>query len=97
MVDMSARYSYYAKVEVLPGRLLSGNRPDAPQQFVGGVGDTGLTLELCSSFLSHALPEVLACLPDWEDVRSGRYPPADAADQATASRASPPAGEGVRQ
>lgn len=74
MVDMSARYSYYAKIEVLPGRLLPGSGADGPGQFAGGVADARVTLDLCASFLSHALPEVLACLPDWEDVRAGRYP-----------------------
>ena len=97
MVDMSARYSYYAKVEVLPGRLLSGARPDAPAQFAGGVADAGLTLELCSSFLSHALPEVLACLPDWDEVRAGRYPAAGAAGPATTDRAPLPGREGARR
>ncbi len=72
--DPSDKYSYYAKIEV---------------QF-HGVADKGLAAERASAFLSVALPEILACLPDWVEVTEGRYPaPAGSVPPAPASVPAP--------
>ena len=53
------KYGYYCKVEVL----------------LPGVGKKPVAVKRVSQFLSAALPEVMACLPDWYDVKHGKYPP----------------------
>lgn len=44
------RYAYYSKVEVMPI----------------GVEDMDEVVRLTEEFLSHVLPEIFLCLPDWE-------------------------------
>jgi len=56
--DPRDRYSYYCKVEVLFPGL--GGQEEATQK--------------AQEFLSAAMPEILACLPDWQDVIEGRWP-----------------------
>jgi len=56
--DPRDRYSYYCKVEV----------------GLYGVEDPGVASRRAASFLSAMLPEIMACLPDWEEVQSGRWP-----------------------
>jgi len=56
--DPRDRYSYYCKVEVR----------------VPGVAKTTEATEIASGFLSQMLPEVLACVPDWEEVTAGLWP-----------------------
>ncbi|MEX0776314.1 MAG: exosortase/archaeosortase family protein [Phycisphaeraceae bacterium] len=57
------RYSYYCKIEVM----------------VPGIGDRQEATVVVSDFLSAMMPEILACLPDWQDVLEGRWPPQAAA------------------
>ncbi|MEX0654991.1 MAG: exosortase/archaeosortase family protein [Phycisphaeraceae bacterium] len=52
------RYSYYAKIELQ----------------VRQVGDRELAAERAADFLEHALPELMACIPDWVEVTEGRWP-----------------------
>jgi hypothetical protein len=56
--NISDEYSFYCKIEVQP--LGVEEATDAQQR----------TRDL----LSALLPEVMTCLPDWVDVRAGRYP-----------------------
>ncbi len=56
--DLRDRYSYYCKVEV----------------GLFGVSDPQAASKRASEFLSDVLPEIMACLPDWEDVKAGRWP-----------------------
>ncbi len=63
VLDVRDEYAYWCKIEVLP--MGARNREDA--------------LKAVSDFLSYALPEVMACLPDWHDVKAGTYPPAPTA------------------
>lgn len=56
--DPRDRYSYYCKIEA---------------NFVD-IADPQLAAERASAFFSAALPEIMACLPDWVDVKQGRYP-----------------------
>lgn len=56
--NMKDRYSYYCKVEVM----------------FPGVTDPEAVKEHAAELLSDLLPEVMACLPDWTEVQSGRYP-----------------------
>ena len=53
VLDIRERYAYWCKVEVL----------------VHGLSDRGEVMAAVREFLSAALPEVLACLPDWEQVK----------------------------
>lgn len=59
--DIRDQYSYYCKIEV----QVVGETD--PQKFA--VGATAL--------LDEFLPEILACLPDWDEVKTGRWPIAD--------------------
>lgn len=59
--DPRDEYSYYCKIEVQ----------------VIGVADPQVATERASDLLSAILPEIMACLPDWDDVREGRYPVAE--------------------
>lgn len=56
--DPRDRYAYYCKVEVMPL----------------DVSDPTEAVAVVSSFLSDAMPEIMACLPDWVDVKNGTYP-----------------------
>ncbi len=65
--DPRDKYSYYCKVEVT----------------FPGVGDAERSKERVAALLSDLLPEVMAVVPDWVDVRAGRWP-ASAQDFAAA-------------
>jgi hypothetical protein len=52
------RYSYYCKIEVL----------------LPGVADTATATARAGAFLSQILPEIVACLPDWDQVKAGGAP-----------------------
>lgn len=57
--DLREKYAYWCKVEVRP---LNVQRSED-------------MVEVAGKFLSAAMPEILSCLPDWHEVREGRYPP----------------------
>jgi len=60
--NVQDRYNYYCKVEVM----------------FPGVNDPDLVAEYAQDLLSDLMPEVMACLPDWTEVKAGTYPaPAD--------------------
>lgn len=52
------KYSYYCKIEV---QLM-------------GMADSDAAAGRASAVLSDLLPEIMACLPDWVDVKAGRWP-----------------------
>lgn len=52
------RYAYWSKVEVMPF----------------AVGEPGPTRQIVQEFLSHALPEIMLCLPDWEKINAPPEP-----------------------
>lgn len=56
--DPTDEYSYYCKVEVM----------------VPGIIDQDEMAQRTSEFLSAMLPEIMAALPDWDDVTEGRWP-----------------------
>lgn len=56
--DPRDRYAYYCKIEVM----------------TPGVADPEQAAELVGDFLSSMLPEIMACLPDWEKVKAGYVP-----------------------
>ncbi|HEX7010736.1 MAG TPA: exosortase/archaeosortase family protein, partial [Phycisphaeraceae bacterium] len=56
--DPRDAYSYYCKVEVQ----------------IFQVADEELAARRAADLLSAAMPEILACLPDWVDVQAGRWP-----------------------
>ena len=60
--NISDEYSFYCKVEVQ----------------LPGVSDPELARERVEALLGPMLPEIMACLPDWVDVRAGRYPRTEA-------------------
>ena len=48
--NLTDRFAYHCKIEVMPY----------------GASEPDQTVELTADFLSHLLPEVFLCLPDWE-------------------------------
>ena len=73
--NLRDRYSYYCKVEVM----------------LPALRDPNAAASQTADLLGHLLPEVMAALPDWTDVRSGAWPPdADAADVPTPSSSNAP-------
>ncbi len=70
--NFTDRYAYYCKVEVMPGR--QGTNEKGETVFVPAVNDLEVANRLTSEFLSYALPEIMLCLPDWQEVKAGRYP-----------------------
>lgn len=72
-LDRSSRYTYYCKVEVLPGTWAPGNHR-GEGGFKGGVEDRELSRELTTELLAYAMPEIMACLPNWREVEKGTYP-----------------------
>lgn len=56
--NLKDRYSYYCKIEVTPV----------------GLTEEEPAVDAVEQFLTWALPEVMVCLPDWEQVRAGEYP-----------------------
>ncbi len=57
--DPRDRYSYYCKIELM----------------VPGVSDRDVAERRTEAFYSQALPEIMACLPDWVEVQAGEWPP----------------------
>ncbi len=51
--NFTDRYAYYCKVEVAPI----------------GVGDPDQAAKIVSEFLSHIMPDVMWCLPDWQKIQ----------------------------
>ncbi|MEM7624295.1 MAG: exosortase [Planctomycetota bacterium] len=56
--DLRDTHSYYCKIEVL----------------IYGESDPERVRERTTAILDEFLPEILACLPDWQDVKEGRWP-----------------------
>ncbi|MEM1107934.1 MAG: exosortase/archaeosortase family protein [Planctomycetota bacterium] len=56
--DIRDAHSYYCKIEVQ----------------VVGQNDPEKVVEQTTELLNAFLPEIMACLPDWEDVKSGAWP-----------------------
>lgn len=56
--SLNDRYSYYCKVEVM----------------FPGVNDPERIEALAEDLLSDLMPEIMACLPDWTEVKAGTYP-----------------------
>lgn len=72
--DVRDRYAYYCKVEVMPGA--ARRAPETGKwQFAAGISDSEQARAAVQRFLTAALPEIQRCLPDWTEVRAGRYPP----------------------
>ena len=69
LLDLRHKYSYYCKIELLPGTIRY--RPDqgGKAEFTGGLPDAKLSLQAVTDFISAALPELLRCLPDGEAIR----------------------------
>jgi hypothetical protein len=63
--DVRDKYAYWCKIEVLPV----------------GITNREAALEAVADFLTYALPEVMVCLPDWDAVRAGTYPPPEDRDR----------------
>ena len=61
--DPRDQYSYYCKVEVM----------------FSGVGDADEATARTTALITDMMPEIMAALPDWNDVLAGRWPlPANA-------------------
>lgn len=61
--NLTDDYAYYAKVQFTSAT----------------VGSAEELAALAGDFLSAALPEIMRRLPDWVEVKEGRYPPGDTA------------------
>ncbi|MEM9250809.1 MAG: exosortase/archaeosortase family protein [Planctomycetota bacterium] len=61
--SIADKHSYYCKVEL--------------QWF--GVSDPEVVKSRSEAFLASAMPEIMACLPDWQAVQAGQWPPQEAA------------------
>ena len=70
--NLRDRYSYYCKVEVM----------------FPGLRDAQRAEDRTADLLSHLLPEIMAALPDWTQVRAGAWPP-DASGPASPPAAPP--------
>lgn len=57
-INPSDRYSYYCKIEV----------------GMPGIPDPDMAAAAAARFLSAALPDIMACLPDWKEIEEGTYP-----------------------
>ena len=62
--DPRDRYSYYCKIEVAMPQVADGEHAK----------------HRATAFLSVMLPEIMACLPDWVEVKRGTYPNAATGD-----------------
>ncbi|MEM8783209.1 MAG: exosortase/archaeosortase family protein [Planctomycetota bacterium] len=71
--DPRDKYSYYCKVEIT----------------FPGLGDPEEVKARVAALLSDLMPEVMAVVPDWADVRAGRWP-ASAEDFAAVSSSAAP-------
>jgi hypothetical protein len=69
--NFTDEYAYYCKVEVMLGQPGRGKRGDLV--LVPTVESSEQAERLTGEFLSHLLPELIACLPDWDAVRAGTY------------------------
>lgn len=56
--DIRDAHSYYCKIEV---QILGENDPEK-------------VVEHTTQLLNTFLPDIMACLPDWDDVKEGRWP-----------------------
>ena len=56
--DLADEYAYYCKIEVAWHSL----------------EDQSLARQRTAKLMSALLPEIMACLPDWTDVKAGQYP-----------------------
>ena len=65
--DLRDKYAYWCKIELVAGHLAAG------AGFVG-EGPEDDAVATAERFLTYALPEIMACLPDWVEVREERYP-----------------------
>ncbi len=72
-LNRSSRYVYYAKIEVMPGRLVEIEDRDKPS-FVGGIKNSEEAKTMAADFLAAMLPELVACFPDWEAIEAGNIP-----------------------
>lgn len=63
--DIRDAHSYYCKIEVQ----------------IAGETDPEIVAERTTALLDTFLPEIMACLPDWDDVKAGRWPIPDTPDQ----------------
>lgn len=66
--DLTNDYAYYLKVQF---NAPSGGRINSPDDLAAASGD----------LLSELLPDLMRCVPDWVEVKAGRFPP-DRADAA---------------
>ena len=66
LLDIRKKYSYFCKIELLPGTL--HYRPDQENkaEFIGGLPEAELTYQAVSEFLAVAMPELRRCLPERE-------------------------------
>lgn len=68
--NLFERHGYYAKIEMMvqgaPPRATAGPGQDAAKAEVMKTA----SIAAMKSFLSHALPEVERCLPDWKQVKA---------------------------
>ncbi len=63
-LDPRQRYTYFCKIEVLAGRMVE-RRDGEPPSFEPGIADADDSLAVAGGLLEHALPEIVACLPEW--------------------------------
>lgn len=65
--DPRDKYSYFAKIEIQPQpiRTPSGSWKTLSDE---------LAQDRAEAFLSQALPEIMACFPDWQEVQAGKWP-----------------------
>jgi hypothetical protein len=57
--NLTDDYAYYLKVQITSGGV------ESPQELAS----------LAGSLLDDLLGEIMRCVPDWTEVRAGRYPP----------------------
>lgn len=67
--NLTDDYAYYAKVQ------FTSQSVDSAEELAA----------LAADFLDAALPEIMRRLPDWVEVKEGRYPPEQSSDGADAS------------
>ncbi len=65
--NITDRYAYYCKIEVVPVAY-GGKNSRGEEVYYPDIGDVDKAVELVEKFLSYGLPEVMRCLPDWDEV-----------------------------
>lgn len=80
------KYAYYCKVEVMPG--LGQVDKDGEVKFVAAVDNLEKANAVTGEFLSYVLPEIMLCLPDWDEVKAGNYPASNEGADSTKKQAS---------